>query len=200
MEEAPLRALQVAVGAQGHAFGWTSDGEMVARLLGLNAETIADDLQSRPIREELRRWTRVSPWQARLSGDGLWARCMEQHPVQLWYMLRWPGILKRRRVRAYFKRRYLKTQAGTPAVGWVEGSIETRERQFEAGRLVLDLWLRLTQAGVSILPFGSLYTNQRSNLEVGTAIGAPRFWLIFRMGYGAKPPASYRLPAKALFI
>jgi hypothetical protein len=111
-----------------------------------------------------------------------------------------PQVLKAGWARRPFQWGYLRTQAGTPAVGWIEGPIETRRDQFSAGRFVLDFWIELHRLGIGMLPFGSLYTNQASNVKVGERTGAPRFWLIFRMGRGARPPRSFRRPIAQLFI
>ena len=200
LDERHLLDLQEWVATHGHQLSWTDDAEAVKWFIELNAETIAEDLQSPPVRRELHRWTRVTQRQAKKSGDGLWARCMNQNGVLLWYMTKFPRILRVGAFRRFFKRRYLATQEGTPAVGWIEGSLRTREQQFQAGRIVLGFWIRLTQFNIRMLPYGSLYTNQASNTQVGGRTGAPGFWLIFRMGYGPLPPESYRLPTSSLFI
>ena len=200
LEKRPLTDLRKRMANQGHGFSWTDDAEAVKWIMELNAETIADDLQSPPVRRELHSWTRVTQREAQKSGDGLWARCMNQHGVLLWYMTKFPRTLRIAAFRRFFKRAYLATQAGTPAIGWIEGGLRTRQQQFQAGRVALDFWVRLTQFDIQMLPFGSLYTNQASHAQVAGRTGAPEFWLIFRMGYGPVPPKSYRLPTSALFV
>ena len=200
IDERDLEQVREWVHAHGHYFAWTQNLEEVRWFLELNADTIAEDLQVCAVRQELHHWMRFTKQQAERERDGLWATCMNQNGALLWYMTKYPKILRINWIERFFKRNYSKTQAGTPAIGWIEGGIETREEQFEAGRLVLDFWIKLTELRVQMLPFGSLYTNPASNKEVGKRTGAPRFWLIFRMGFGQVPPESFRLPPEQLFI
>ena len=200
INEEHVRVLQQSAHDRGHQFSWTQNPEDVRRIMELNADTISEDLQRGDVRNELHQWMRFTDREAREKGDGLWTRCMNQNSLLAWFTTINPTLLQfgwiKRCARAY----YLKTQSGTPAIGWIAGSIATRREQFEAGRFFLDFWLELTRHGIWILPYGSLYTNPASNKQIGEQIGAPNFWLIFRMGYGATPPQSFRLPTEELFL
>ena len=200
LEPRDLHALRDLAARAGHEFAWTQEEENVRWFLNLNAETIVEDLQQQAIRRELHQWMRFTRFRARRTGDGLWSRCMNQNAFLMWFMIRYPHVLKARWVNQALQQGYLRTQAGTPAVGWIEGVIETREDQFAAGRFVLDFWIELHRLGIDMMPYGSLYTNQASNLKIGERTGAPGFWLIFRMGHGVRPPQSFRRPAAQLFI
>jgi hypothetical protein len=183
---------------RGHRFCYTQDPASVRWAMKLNSETIANDLQAPAVRQELRRWMRLTRAEAESKADGLWSACLNQNSVLAWYMTRAPQTLRLDFARRVLLDSYLSSQAGTPAVGWIAGDIRTRERQFEAGRFLLDFWVRLTAWGLYIMPYGSLYTNSQSNMEVGLRTGDPGFWLIFRMGYGPVPPKSFRLPVERL--
>ena len=200
LEARDLQALRDLAAGAGHEFAWTQEEESVRWFLTLNAETIVEDLQQPAVRRELHQWMRFTGLRARTTGDGLWSRCMNQNAFFMWFMVRYPQVLKVSWVSQALQRGYLRTQAGTPAVGWIEGVIETREDQFSAGRLLLDFWIELHRLGIDMMPYGSLYTNQWSKAKVSERTGAPGFWLIFRMGHGARPPQSYRRPAAELFI
>ena len=184
----------------GHRFSWTQEPSEVRWAMELNAETIADDLQVPAIREELRRWIRLTRGEAEAKADGLWTECLNESSGIAWSMTRAPQVLRLSLARRIARDVYLKTQAGTPAIGWVAGDIRTRTGQFEAGRFLLDFWTTLTARDIYMMPYGSLYTNQASNAQVGERTGDPDFWLIFRMGYGPVPPKSYRLPVEELVL
>lgn len=200
LESRDLHALRDLAACAGHEFAWTQEEESVRWFLKLNAETIVEDLQQHAIRRELYQWTRFTSRRARRTGDGLWSRCMNQNAFLMWFMIRYPQVLKIRWINQALQQGYLRTQGGTPAVGWIEGVIETRKDQFSAGCFVLDFWIELHRLGIDMMPYGSLYTNRASNAKVSERTGAPRFWLIFRMGYGVRPPQSFRRPAAQLFI
>lgn len=195
-----LQALKVIAAGRDQLFAWTQDPNEVRWHLELNVETIIDDLQSRPIRREIELWTRLTRGHAERARDGLWARCMNQKPLDLWMGFRFPWMLKLPVLHGMFKRMYLRTQAGTPAVGWLVGSVGEREQQFELGRFMLDWWLEVTKRDVFVLPFGSVYTNPASHALAGERIGAPNFWIIMRMGYCDPPPKSFRLDPDDLWI
>ena len=195
-----LSFLKNLTSTRGHDFSWTQDDNEVEWYIELNANTISEDLQNSYVRKELRDWMRFSRNEAEEKRDGLWAECMNQNPLEMRLATACPGILEIPPLKKIFRKYYMRTQAGTPAIGWIEGSIGTREEQFEAGRFLLDFWLKLTEFKIWMLPFGSLYTNMKSNKMVGERTKAPKFWLIFRMGYGPTPPESFRLEPEKLFI
>jgi nitroreductase len=185
---------------RGHRFGCTQDPRSVRWVMEFNAETIAYDLQVPAIRQELRRWIRFTRREAENKADGLWTACLNENSGLAWYLTRAPQLLLLPFARRILRDSYLAAQAGTPAIGWISGDTGTREKQVEAGRFLLDFWVRLTAWGLYILPYGSLYTNSQSNREVGLRTGDPDFWMIFRMGYGRVPPKSFRLPVQRLLM
>ena len=195
-----LRSLRAVVEPAGHRFGWTHDPELIGSIMELNADTIADDLQERPIREEVRAWTRFTRRQAERTGDGLWAACMNQGPLGLWLTYRFPWVLRAAPVRRAASKRDLASQGGTATIAWISGAIEERWQQLETGRMMLDWWLRLTERGVAMLPYGSLYTRRSAYREVAGLIGEDDWWIVVRLGYGPAPPRSFRLAPEALWI
>lgn len=197
---ADLERLAALVAEGGHSFGWTQDPARIRRLMELNADAIADDLQVASIRDELRAWTRFTRGEAERTRDGLWAACMNQSGVGLWMTYAFPWVLRLAPVRAVATRRYLATQGGTATIGWIAGSIDDRTAQFEAGRVLLDWWLELTGLGIDMLPYGSLYTRPEAHRAVADEIGEPAWWILVRMGYGRVPPKSYRLDPETLWI
>ena len=197
---ADLERLAAFVAERGHRLGWTQDPQQIRCLMHLNADTIADDLQVAPIRRELREWTRFTRAEAERKRDGLWAACMNQSGIELWMTYAFPWVLRIGPVRRMATRRYLATQDGTATIGWIAGAIDDRRAQIEAGRLVLDWWLELTDLGIDILPYGSLYTRPEAYRATAEEIGEEDWWILVRMGYGETPPRSYRLDPDTLWL
>lgn len=195
-----LERLAAVVERGGHRFGWTHDPDRIRRLMELNADTIADDLQEAPIRRELRAWTRFTRAEAERTGDGLWAACMNQSGAQLRFTYAFPWILRFGWVRRMASRGYLQSQGGTATMAWMAGSLDDRSAQFETGRTMLDWWLELTALGIDMLPYGSLYTRPEAYRAAADEIGVPDWWIIVRLGYGPEPPRSFRLDPESLWL
>jgi len=68
--------------------------------------------------------------------------------------------------------------------------------------MLTRLWLTMTRHGVVLRPFGSVITNPRANAllqaRIPTAKGT--LWLVFRAGYSAEPPRSYRLETDEVLL
>lgn len=197
---AGLQRLAALVAERGHRFGWTQDPAQIRRLMELNADAIAEDLQVAPIRRELRAWTRFTRAEAERTRDGLWAACMNQSGLGLWTTYAFPWVLRIGAVRRMATRRYLASQGGTATIGWIAGAIDDRRSQLEAGRLLLDWWLDLTDLGIDMLPYGSLYTRPEAYRATADEIGEGSWWILVRMGYGEAPPRSYRLGSDELWL
>jgi hypothetical protein len=196
---APQKALddlaRIAAGF-GHVFRSSTDPELVRWVVELNAATLFYDLAEDDRRAEIRHWTRTSERAARVHGDGFSPRCMG-----------FPGWL----IRAFFdhhrlvrpfetliRRRYLRQLAGTATVGWIAGPWSTPREWYDAGRMLLRLWLAATGRGLVLQPFGSVITNPTAHARLDERLersGDP-VWLLLRLGYSAEPPESARLPVE----
>src|SRR5438046_2060794 len=73
---------------------------------------------------------------------------------------------------------------------------------YEAGRMLLRLWLAATRCGVVLQPFGSVITNPTAHARLGERIDRSEqpVWLLLRLGYSAEPPESARLPVRELLL
>jgi nitroreductase len=196
---APQKALddlaRIAAGF-GHVFRSSTDPEFVRWVVELNAATLFYDLAEDDRRKEIRHWTRTSERAARAHADGFSPRCMG-----------FPGWL----IRAFFdhhravrpvvpliRRLYLRQLAGTATVGWIAGPWSTPREWYDAGRMLLRLWLAATGRGLVLQPFGSVITNPTAHARLDERLepsGDP-VWLLLRLGYSAEPPESARLPVE----
>ena len=91
---------------------------------------------------------------------------------------------------------------GTATVGWLRGPFAKPTEWFDAGRMLLRLWLELTRHSLVLHPFGSVITNELSHARLAERLhqdeGDRELWLVFRLGRSAEPPASSRLPVQRL--
>jgi hypothetical protein len=195
--EEALAELAAVAARFGHTARFSSDLDFIAWVLELNAATVFYDLAEDDRRAEIRRWTRTSESEAALLADGFSPRCMG-----------FPGVLLRlffdhhraiRRFEPLLKRLYLRQMRGTATVGWIAGPWGTSEEWYRAGRMLLRFWLTLTGHGLDLQPFGSVITNPRAHARLDERLGkeTEEVWLLLRIGYGAEPPPSARLPLEA---
>lgn len=193
-----LAELAAVAARFGHTARFSSDAGVIGWVLELNAATVFYDLAEDDRRAEIRHWTRTTEGEAARLGDGFSPRC-----------LGFPGLLLRlffdhhraiRPVQPLLKRLYLRGMRGTATVGWIAGPWGTRDEWYRAGRMLLRFWLALTEQGLDLHPFGSVITNPTAHARLDERLGseADEVWLLLRLGYGADPPRSERLPLEAV--
>ena len=106
--------------------------------------------------------------------------------------------------RKVLEKRYIHKMRGSETVMWLSGPFRTFQDWIEAGQLLGQLWLKTTEHQVYIHPFGSVITNAlshaRLNEHVGFRSDQSEIWFLARMGYGDKPPRSYRLDINDILI
>ena len=180
----------------GHTFRASTDPSLVRWVVELNAATLIYDLAEDDRRAEIRQWTRTSEREARERADGFSPRCMG-----------FPGWLVRafldhhravRPVQPLIRRLYLRQMRGTTTVAWIAGPWSTPQEWYDAGRMLLRVWLTATSRGLVLQPFGSVITNPTAHARLDERIeqrGDP-VWLLLRLGYSAEPPPSARLPVE----
>jgi len=197
-----LAELGAVAAAFDHVLETSSDAALVESIVDLNRETLFHDLTDAVARSEVGSWLRFSARAAAARRDGF-------SPAALGF----PGWL----LRGYFaaaslfelpvlrhavRALYGRTMRGTRTVGWLAGPWGGRDDWFAAGRMLTRLWLTMTRHGVVLHPFGSVITNPRANAllqaRIPTAKGT--LWLVFRAGYSAEPPRSYRLETDEVLL
>jgi hypothetical protein len=200
---------QVAIGeltslASGfeHELRLFADRDTVDWVVGLNADTLFDDLEENDRREEIRDWTHFSNRRAARARDGFSPRCLGFPGPLLWLFFDHHGVIRGRRRRALLRRIYLRSMSGTAQVGYLKAVCQTPGQCFDSGRLLMRFWLELTRHDLVMHPFGSVITNDRSHAALVERLGGSEadgeIWLLFRLGYSATPPRSERLAGKEL--
>ncbi len=190
--EADRARLAELVRTWGHAYQQTQDPRTIEHLLALDVEAVFEDLNDAPYREELAGWLRYSSNAAARTRDGLEARCMNQHPAELWFAFHLPGILRWPLARAWFARRYRVQLGPVPTLGFLSGEFWDPHGAFRAGRCLIHFWLECTRLGYYCHPYGNLVTHRATAKRVEAAMGIGNIWLAFKIGRSAVPPRSQR--------
>jgi hypothetical protein len=182
----------------GHTAGFSSDPDLVAWVLELNAATLFYDLAEDDRRREIRSWTRTSRREAERTGDGFAPRCLGYPGPLLAAFFDHHWLI--RPLQPLLKRMYLRQTGGTATVGWIAGPWETKQDWYRAGRMLLRFWLELTTRGLVLHPFGSVITNPTAHRRLDERLGttSDEIWLLLRIGKSADPPRSLRLPVAAV--
>jgi hypothetical protein len=200
--QAALDELAAVASEFGHEARFFADRDTVDWVVGLNADTLFDDLEEDDRREEIGSWTHFSNRRAARARDGFSPRCLGFPGPLLWLFFNHHGVIRGRRRRSMLRRIYLRSMRGTAQVGYLRAVWQTPQQCFDSGRLLMRLWLELTRHGLVMHPFGSVITNERSHAALVDRLGGgeadDEIWLLFRLGYSATPPASERLSREEL--
>ena len=186
-----LAALSRICEGYGHHFVHHGAPEIVQPLLKLNAEAIIDNLQLADEREEIRGWHRLG--QTPDFGDGLWQEPMNQPAWELWSAFAMPSAFKLPGLRRFAVKRYLATQRGTRHIALFCGRFQTWPELYQAGRLLLEVWLQMAKDDVYMQPMGSMLTNPHYIAEIAKRFGRDDCWLVVRLGYSDLPARAPRL-------
>jgi nitroreductase len=191
--------LVALAGRWGQRHSQVTDAALIERLLDLNVRAVFEDLNHPPYRDEMRAWLRYGDAASRRRLDGLDARCMNVHPIELWTafhlspMLRWPGLS------AVFRRRYRGQIGPVATLGLLGGPFWEPARAYDTGRFLIRFWLEVARFGYSIHPYGNLVTHRPTAATMEALTGERDVWLVFKIGRSAEPPASRRLPLEEVW-
>jgi hypothetical protein len=197
-EPAVLAELAAVAERFGHAFRASSEPPLVRWVVELNAATLFYDLAEDDRRAEIRRWTHTSERAAHRAGDGFSPSCMGFPGLVIGAFFDHHRLV--RPLEPMLRRLYLSRMRGTATVGWIAGPWGTTRECYDAGRMLLRFWLAATARGLVLQPFGSVITNPTAHARLDEQIHATDVpvWLLLRIGYGAEPPRSERLPVAAV--
>jgi hypothetical protein len=201
---ATLATIKAEATRFGHEFFSSSEKELVDYVIGLNQETLFQDLGSAANCNELDQLFRYTKEEAETKKDGLWSTCM-CFPGKLMKSVfthhekwekGWRRWLLANKYRGSFK--------GTTTICWFGGRFEDTGDWLNAGRMLARNWLLLTREGAYIHPFGSLITNKTAYRKINERFAKPqnekKIWMIFRAGYSNEPARSYRLNTEDIII
>jgi hypothetical protein len=187
-----------------HEFFSTSESDLIESVIEMNQQTLFEDLESKPMREELDNLFRYNKEEAQTKKDGLWAKCMGFSGSLMKSVFtkheKWTkGIRK-----ILLTNNYKNSFKGTSTICWIAGDFENTADWLEAGRMFARNWLLLTQNNAYLQPFGSLITNENAykkiNQKFEKPINSKKVWMIFRAGYSKEPTRSFRLSTNEIII
>lgn len=204
VDPALLSQLADIAAGYSHKLEFSQEPEQVSWVVALNARTMFYDFCDPLARNEVGGWIRYSMREARQKADGLAAYAMhfpgwlmEVFVNQNW-LFRLPVVYQA--ALALYKH----SIRGTTTVAWLSGPFSTTAECFEAGRMLGRLWLKMTERGVYLHPFGSVITNGKAHAEMVEHFNNPNrkndLWLLMRLGESELPPQSKRLGLERLLV
>jgi len=187
-----------------HDFFSSSDKELVDFVEELNQQTLFEDLESKPARDELDHLFRYTEEEAETKKDGLWAKCMGFSGSLMKSVFihheRWEKGLRKKILKNYYKSSF----KGTTTICWFGGKFNNTNDWLNAGRMLARNWLLITKENAYIHPFGSLITNSGAYKKINEKFTQPKedkkIWMIFRAGYSKEPTRSFRLSTEEIII
>ena len=204
ISETTLTKLKNQTEAFGHEFFSTSNEEDIDLLIKMNQETLFEDLESAPMRDELDELFRYSKEEAETKKDGLWAKCMGFSGSLMKSVFKnhekWTKGLRRNLLSNNYKNSF----KGTRTVCWFGGDFENTNDWLLSGRMFARTWLLLSQDNAYLQPFGSLITNEKAYKSLNEKFAQPsnnkKLWMIFRAGYSNTPSKSFRLSTSEIIF
>lgn len=189
----------------GYGFETTNDRWLVKAVIGVNQQTLFDDMQRDPVYFELMQWLRFSKKEAKTKADGLSAETMLMPGKVLYFAMRHRGLWELPVIGSFFKWIYLRTMKGVRQIGWLTGPFKTLEDYVKAGQCFMRQWLYFTSKDVHLHPYGTVITNPNSHEKFVQLVGANEqkgsmAWMLFRFGHSKVPPQSFRRPLESMII
>jgi hypothetical protein len=199
VSEGAISAVQ-AVGDRRTSLTMTTEPRIVTAVLELNNEILLADLEHEGTSRELDHWIRYTKRSRRRFRSGFTPASLAAPAWKIWLVFRLRSLLRFGVVRRWLTTGYL-AQNRTASVGWIYGPLATCGDQFQAGRILMDAWITLTEHGYYLQPYGSIITDEAARARLLREIGfdeAPdeTVWMIFRAGTSSPPPQSLRKPVE----
>jgi nitroreductase len=194
------RALSELSHSWGQRYVQFADHATVERVLARNTDALFEDLNEPGYHDEIVEWFRFTSRQARRTRDGLDYRCMNSSRTAFWLAARFPKLLLTPLLGRLFRRLYRRQLGRVPTVAVLAGPFWRPEEAFETGRFLLRFWLETARHGLYLHPYGNLVTNKPAAEWCEGELGVPNVWLIFKIGFSAEPPRSYRRPVEEVLL
>ena len=194
-ERAQLAAVAERLGQR---YRQTHDPAVIEDVLAVNTHAAFEELNHAPYRNELASWLRYTSGDSARRRDGLDARCLNQHPVELWLAFHCPAALRWSLTRTWFAHRYRRQIGPVPTLGFLCGGFWKPTDAYGAGRALIHFWLECTRLGYYLHPYGNLVTHRPSAARVEARMGFSGIWLVFKIGRSPVPPLSHRLPIEEI--
>ena len=120
-----VERMERACATFGHRIEVSSDPELVAWLLGLDATYLLRDLRLRPAREELAHWLRYSNRSAAATGDGFSPAAMDVPGWMLRVLVHAGPLFGLPPVAALVRKLHDESVGGTATAAWLAGPFQT---------------------------------------------------------------------------
>lgn len=202
VDPAVIERLRAEAARFGHTFRVSDDRRAVRWVKELNRDALIHDLGNDDYREELAAWVRTSNREAARRRDGLSPAAMAMPGWLLGAVLRHHWLLTAPILGRLVQRIHLATMRGVSTVGWLQGDFADPADWTRAGRVMIRLWLILTEHGLYWQPYGSVITApdaraamvDRFSITEGEH-GRDSAWLLVRLGScDTEPARSLRQP------
>lgn len=200
VEPAILQTLMQLASDHNVCLGHTNNRQQVEKVLELNAETLFTDIDDAAYRQELQKWLRTSDEEAMDKRDGLWYHCLGVSGRLLhnffYHHARYRSSFKRELIR----RKYMRSMSGTHDVVWFAASFAGFTDWVNCGTFLMRFWLKLTEQGCVMHPFGSLITHESTARQLPALLNhsGNELWFVARIGRSAEAPRSLRKDVSSL--
>jgi hypothetical protein len=184
----------------GHGYHQVTQPELIEDILAHNIDALFDDLNAPDYHDEIVEWFRFTDRASQQTRDGLDYRCMNSSRTSFWLAARLSGLLQLSLTRPLFRKTY-RGQLGTvPTIGMLAGPFWEPASAFETGRFLMHFWLEVAKRDLYLHPYGNLVTNKPAAEWCRDATSIPDIWLIFKIGFSAEPPKSYRRSVEEVLV
>lgn len=181
-------------------FSVATDKHKIERMMNWNTEAVFDDLNSAEYHDEIVEWFRYSDVQSQKHLDGLDYRCMNTPRLTFWMSAKMPWLMCVPVSRQILAKIYRAQLGNIPTLGIIAGGFWKPSDAIDAGKFLMRFWLETAVHNLYIHPYGNLVTNRKIAELVEKELGISDIWLIFKIGYSAEPPKSYRLPIDRVLV
>ena len=145
-------------------------------------------------------WFRLPIEPSQQTRDGLDYRCMNSSRTSFWLAARLSGLLQLPLTRPLFKKTYRRQLGIVPTIGMLAGPFWEPANAFDSGRFLMHFWLELAKRDLYLHPYGNLVTNKPAAEWCRDATSVSDIWLIFKIGFSAEPPKSYRRSVEEVLV
>jgi hypothetical protein len=184
----------------GHGYHQVTKPELIEEILAQNIDALFDDLNAPDYHDEIVEWFRFTDRASLQTRDGLDYRCMNSSRTSFWLAARLSRLLQMSLTRPLFKKTYRRQLGIVPTIGMLAGPFWESASAFETGRFLMHFWLEVAKRDLYLHPYGNLVTNKPAAEWCRDATSVSNIWLIFKIGFSAEPPKSYRRSVEEVLV
>lgn len=125
---------------------------------------------------------------------------MNTPAARYWITARFPQLLLVPGMRKFLAKTYRKQLGPVPTLGLLAGDFWPAASALTTGRFLMRFWLETAKQNLYIHPYGNLVTNKKAAQWMFQQTKIPGIWLVFKIGYSAEPPKSYRRSVEEILV